>query len=291
MATLATAGGCQAFRGGTSYSTDPPAIEHALPSTDRPMPTGLVGDVPLPLVLLALEVSRYPDDPDLPSISVRVDPSFNKRDLIFQTEVETGWVYDAGTNSFVRFYATSTLDGPDAFGRPSRRSVPLDARPSARLSVRLVNLGIATAFDAGKLAPVDLSVSLQEIAVSVPDGVFSTWSSTENRTYREGAVQPIGNSPVVETTLKTRSAGIQLSALCARLPGGKARIDGTVTISSFTTGLDTADVTVPLQLDIPRGSWIRIYRTRTVGASATILLRAFGATAAAGQVALEVRVD
>ena len=291
MATLPQAGGCLAFRPGTVYSSAPTEPRQDYPSLDQPTPAALAGRVPLLTLLQVLEISDYPRDVDLTDTEILVHPGYRLRDVIYEIESSTGWIYDAENRYFVEFYATHSIDSPDALGRTTDRQAPLTPRSAALLTVRLLNVGLASGASEADFNPIDASVSLQEIAVSVPDGVRSAWNSTENRTFRNGVVQPIGESAVVETNLETRSAGIQLEALVARLPGGAARVDGIVSISAFTTGLDTATVAVPLQLDFPRGRWMRIYRTRTAAASATILLRAFGVSAASGQVALEIRVD
>jgi hypothetical protein len=127
---------------------------------------------------------------------------------------------------------------------------------------------------------------------SVPAGVNSNWVKTEERSYFEGVTSASSDKPeVVQTQRKTVQSGLQLQALAARLPGGMFRIDGTLTISSFVgTGLNRAVADLPLQVDGPRGQWVRCLLIRGGDLAAELAIERVSLNATAGGDALEVSV-
>ena len=214
-------------------------------------------------------------------------------DAIRYLEDSQGWVYDPESLVFTRATATHSLDGPDAFGRPqSLARVDRSARGVVCISLRFVRCSAGLS-----LTELDASATLTSFKASFPDGVQGSWSSTTERTYFNNYASPVnqsGNS-LVQSQLQTRSAGLTVNALAARLPHGMARIDGTVEVSSFTgAGLDKATVDFPLQLDCPRHEWARVVVIRGADLNASAAFKHWSQSALsadADDLALLVKLD
>jgi len=178
-------------------------------------------------------------------------------DVINFIEEQEGWVYDEPTTSFSVATATHSLDSPDSFGRAtSGQRVPTVVRPTVRLSFKFRRL------EAGaSQADVNAGATLDEFHMSMPEGVQTAWNSSTDRSYFEGVTAPSSGQSqpvVVNTNLKTVSSGIILNCITARLPGGSFRVDGSLEISAFTgTNLDKSVLSFPLNIDGPRGQWVR----------------------------------
>lgn len=268
------------------YGSQYPALLKVLPGR---------GEIPAWRILAALveveAVVAYPPKPDQPSHSLLADGNLRVIDAIRAVELDMGWVYDAPTKTFRTASATHSIDSPDTFGHVGQRRAELAARGSVVLRFRFVRLD-------GSLDIVQRTAgaggSYSEFAASFPDGVNGSWSSVEQRSYFDHIDQPSTLNSSLATTRRSVEAGTTVQALAARLPGGKFRLDGTITVSAFIgPGLDLATVTLPLQCDAPRGQWHRVYFTR--GAEAQLLLSSrrlvSGLAGSASAAELLIRVD
>ena len=284
------------------YRKDPPRPSASLsldPRRDLQLRERLPasGQVPSDQLLRLLrdlqEVSNWP--PGLMVVrSVDVTCVSRVVDAESWLEEAEGWTYDPDSRVFTVATATHALDQPDAFGRPTASArVPLQARGSVLISIRFVSLS-------GGLSLTDLNAAttLSDFRASFPDGVQGSWSSTQTRGYYNGVTTPLnaaGNA-VVNTTLQTAQAGVIVSALAARLPHGMARIDGTLTVSSFSgsSGVDQSQVTVPLQLDCERHTWERVFMIQGGNADATAAFKHWSQSTLgvdASDLAVFVRLD
>jgi hypothetical protein len=225
-------------------------------------------------------------------------------DVVRALEVREGWVYDPASLTFYVARATHSVDSPDAFGRVhSDDPANLARRPMLSLSFRFQDRtgGILGTAGNGVHASASLAGDGRVIELSVVDGVQTAWSKDETRTYYDGVIDPAAvaanNSGPrqVDTTLKTMTAGVQVSVLAARLPGDGFRMDGTFIVSSFSsaTGLGQTAFTVPLQIDGPRHQWIMIYANTGHDEAATLAANPFLGSANFGsdEVYVLVRAD
>lgn len=270
-----------------------------IPRGDQPYPG--YGTIPILVILAHLQaqgiVRDYPRISLLDNLDFSVPVSQNSRisDVLKTIESARGWVYDPETRDFYYPPASHSLEGPDAFGRVGAGNDRVGVTPRAMIAISFLFRRAS-----GGVTAEEISIGGDGtiFRASIPEGVQANWSSGQNRSYFEGVQSPESDSSnnVVRTERKTVSAGISLDALACRLPGGKFRIDGNLSVSSFTGAtLDTAEVEVPLQFDGDRGKWQRILTI--AGGDAGIRAafqgsRAFRAASASGS-ALEVfiRVD
>jgi hypothetical protein len=213
-------------------------------------------------------------------------------DVVAFVETTMGWVYDPPSKRFIRAAATHTVDEPDAFGRPTNtdQRASLERRGLVAMQFRFVKLTLGTQ---GR-ADLGAGFEFDRYSVSGPEGVQRPWiNDTEQRGYFQGTTQGLSTISVA-TTRETIEAGVQLTGMASRLPGNGFRLDGDLSISSFTdTGLDKAQVEVPLQIDGERGKWYRVFVGEGANASVGLALRRFRVdlSAAGSAVAVEVRVD
>jgi hypothetical protein len=206
-------------------------------------------------------------------------------------EVTCGWVYDGEAREFNAAVATHAVDEPDAFGRPTNTldRASLLRRGMVRFQFRFVRLSAGTQ----NVSDVGVGAEFDRYSVTMPEGVLKAWDSTESRGYFEGTTAGL-TATSVSTTRRTVQAGIQLQAMAARLPGGKCRVSGTLSVSSFKdTGLDTSQIDIPIEFDGVQGQWARIYVSEGLSGDAGIALRRLNLhlSAAGSAVALEIRVD
>ena len=138
---------------------------------------------------------------------------------------------------------------------------------------------------------IGASAQMMQLDATVPAGVNSTWQSTSNRAYTNG-IQNSQTGVTVNTTTNTVSAGLTYQGIAATIPGMMMRINGTLTVSSFTgiTGLDTNNITVPIDVDAPRCEWIPIFRFITLDANAALIFKRLGLSLGAGASIVTVSV-
>lgn len=231
-----------------------------LQAADRPFPA--YGKLPVIVALFELQrleiVRSYPALTllsDTREWEVEIASQSRVRDVIKSIELARGWVFDPETRDFYEPPASHTLESPDEFGRATGERVGVSSRAMVAVSFMFKRASAG-------LTPDEISLGGDGtlFRASIPEGVPADWTSGSERGYFEGVSSPESDSgQVVQTTRQTVSAGIALNAVTARLPGGKFRIDGKLTVSSFTgQTLDRASINVPLQCDGDRGRWIRI---------------------------------
>jgi len=290
-------------RAGLTFRTgSPPVVSSSLALKAEKL-AGALGPVEVPALIGLLIKSEilltYPAS-ELDGETFVCHRETRIKDVIRAVETRMGWCYDPGTLAFYTASATHSVDEPDEFGRQrSPNPAPLVSRPILALSFRFQSQsgGVQVANGDPITGSASASGIGRTISFAVPDGVRKVWSDHVTRTYFEGVRDPASEGAItrqVETALRQVDAGITVEALAARLPGGGFRIDGQLTVASFTgSGLDQKTVTVPLQLDGPRGQWIQCFSSEGSDKSAQLGLNAFIATANVGgdNVFVLLRVD
>ncbi len=216
---------------------------------------------------------------------------FRVVDGIRAVEEALGWVFEPVNGDFYVARATHSVDDPDAFGRAGVAvRAPLGARPMVEIAFRFrrVSAGLSSAELSGGTDGTGFTASF-------PDGVQGTWSEVSERSFFEGVRDAnSATASVVNTQRKIVTAGVDVTALVARLPGGMFRIDGRLSLSSFSGATaDRAVVDFPLQLDGERGRWCRIVAIRgsDVGGRVDLKRIGFNATGSGSALELSVRVD
>lgn len=259
---------------------------------DAPAPV-IGGEIPLAIILQHLKTSGAltnwpPIDPDHPAI-FNIAKGSRLADLVFGVERQTGWIYDPASRSFQTAYATSTVDSPDHAGRVSSTD-RLDLKVRRMIAVAVAIGDIRSDLFVTRWSDLTAGVgaSARMWRFSTPAGVRGEWNSGEERGYSEGVVLQ-GNNAAVATTRSTAQSGFIVRGLASALPGGWARADLELELSAFTssTGLDRRVITMPMQLDLPAGIFVRVgaidsasidlrggpFRLDLTGAQATIWLR------------------
>jgi hypothetical protein len=133
-----------------------------------------------------------------------------------------------------------------------------------------------------------------EFGASIPAGVQASWSSSTERSYFAGLTST-ATGETVETDRGAVTAGVDYSGVVGLLPGGLARVDGQLSVSSFvgSIGLDRSVVSIPIQADMPRGSWWSVFSLRQVDGSLRLAFERMGLKFGAGvsSVLVQVRVE
>lgn len=268
------------------------------PVLDQPIQ--IAGPVPLFKVLADLVhkeyVRNYPRSRGDLLQSFEAAGTVRVRDLVSTLEVSQGWVYDPSTRDFYPATATHPVDDPDSFGRPAPGAdrADLNRRGSVAISFRFrrCDAGIST-------SDLTAGATLEEFSGSMPEGVRGKWQVINTKSYVQGVESAQGVSGVVvNTQLQQVEAGLQFDALAARLPGQSFRVNGNLTISSFTgTNYDTTNITVPVDCDGKLGQWCRLVRLRGADFAFSMIFSRFlnrmhaSASADLTGVDLEVRVE
>jgi len=208
------------------------------------------------------------------------------REAIAAIENDAGWVFAPAQRKFYHAAASHSVDIPDAFGRPTAETIAdRVTRPVVQVSFLFRRLSGSATND-----EITAGFVITSFSASIPDGVRGAWSSTTERSFYD-EVTDVRTGNVVESGRKTVSAGLQLDALAARLPGGYARIDGTLSVSAFVgRSADKSEISIPLQLDAVRFEWHRVCVIRGADISAALALRHFGFEFSSGADAVEVLV-
>lgn len=255
---------------------------------------GLEGEVPLAKVLAEGRrrelVNGWPDRPTVTGKTVRVEAKSRWGEVFNQIEDLNGWSYDSTSRRFLFRSATHPLDGPDDFGDShSDNPVRLDPRLTYAVRVRFVSGG----FSLG-IQEIGSSIQWVEFAASVPAGVQSSWGSSAERSYTNGVQSAEGSGSTVATTRGTAGAGFSFMGMAGGLSAGFIRMTGQIEVSSFASsaGLDRSVVTLPVDADIPRYTWVCIMKLSTVDANVSASLgKLAGLGAGVNAVSVFVRVD
>lgn len=277
-----------------SATTSPSWMEAHFPGSGAIPERQLLLDLKRREVLTDHPPPRYADSTIFLSEGSRV------KDVIDGIESREKWVYDERARDFYEASATHPIDGPDSFGRrTAETAVPTSSRRIVSVGFRFRRItggGTASSSDAWGGVAVSASGAQTVFFASVPDGVEASWSSTNERSYYEGVRDPAGSGldRQVETARRVVEAGLQFAATTARLPGYRARISGQLSISAFAgRALDRSVIACPVEMDLPRGTWVRIMAISGADAGADVALRHFGfvLSGTADYVQVEVRVD
>lgn len=250
----------------------------------------LFGKVPLGQALDELRrrglVKVTPPIVGIIDLDVEVRSGWRVADVIRAIELAAGWIYDPDKLTFYHATATHSVDQPDSFGRPqSLDRVPLAARPVLSVAFRFRRIVGGLSNDA-----VSAGGNETVMYLSLPDGVRESVTSAQERSYFEG-VTNTQSGRTVATTRRSVEAGVIVDLMAARLPGGYFRLDGHLEISSFTgEELNKSTVDLPLQMDGPRGQWVRCLVISGVSADAQLAFRRLGFTGALSGDALELSV-
>jgi hypothetical protein len=253
----------------------------------------MYGEVPIPMVISELrlrEVLRSLPVAAWPEGTIKRVETLTVAEAVLEIERRSGWVYDPDTRAFYAAGATHPVDAPDAFGRltsedPASRVV----RPMLCLRVRFwrVNGGLSQ-------TGVNVGGAYQEFSISLPDGVQKTWQSSSERSFFNGVSNVSATGTTVNTTRESVQAGIIITGMAARLPGGLARCTADLEVSTFTgSGVDKAELRVPIEFDGARAKWVKVASYIGADASAQLVFRHLGlslsATGEAGEV--WIRID
>jgi hypothetical protein len=249
------------------------------------------GQVPLASALYHLAahqvIAKWPAGP-LPEVNLTIVEGTRTADVIKCIELATSWVFDEKSISFYLPTATHSEDNPDTFGRATRPDrVPVDSRALVVVSFRFRRVSGGVSYQGA-----NAGVTFTSFSASVPEGVVSSWSNSQSRSYFEGVTAVDAQRPgTIQTVRRTVDAGLQLDGVAARLPGGRYRLNARLEVSSFLgTGLDKALVRIPLDVDSICGSWDTVYRVYGADANATAAFHGQGLTFAATGDVVEVQV-
>lgn len=251
----------------------------------------LAGRVPLARVLRELErlelLSHHPAS--VPEVEVWIEGESTAQAVIERVEVETGWVYGAANKAFAVRLATHRVESPDPAGRAGG-GLPVgdDWRPAVTMTLRFARAGA----DFSKVA-LGGQVAWVDQSYSVTPGVVAAVQNQEEREYELG-VRDARGGPTIATDRGSVTAGMSFDGLIGLLPKGGTRLDLQISITSFVgAGTRRVGVSFPLQLDCPRGQFIKVYSHTTADAQARLVFEKMGLTFGAGvnQVAVWVKVD
>lgn len=241
-------------------------------------PALLVGEVPLGQALDRLRqaevVNGHPDSRELSTLIVPRGSTL--RDLSRLVERDQAWILVG--REYVRY---GRWIGGDDLRRIAQR------RTSYPVSIRFV------AVQGGlNLASVDAGLVIRQYSGVAVDGEPSSVSQTTERSYFDEVTSAeTGNT--VRTSRKSVSSGVNFSYEVLLMPGGLARIVGTLDVSSFVgSSADRAATNVPIQIDIDRGEWIPVHLFTGGDASVALAFKGdFDARIGGSYVRVDVRVD
>jgi hypothetical protein len=203
-------------------------------------------------------------------------------DLRDAIERKMAWVLDG--SEFRRFTGPVADDVAD-------QAVELMGRPIPRvlISIRFVRVSGSLSLD-----DVSAGAVLFEYTGAIPDGYKTTFSNNQERSFVEGVQGLEGPTGVVRTTRKTISSGVTFDGRAVRMPGGFARLRGTLSVSAFVgRDLDRNTTEVPLTADLIRGQWTAVHLFSSLEAAAAFGFRGEGLTARVGgdRIRVDVRVQ
>ncbi|MCC7168682.1 MAG: hypothetical protein IT565_14040 [Rhodospirillales bacterium] len=196
--------------------------------------------------------------------------------VITVVEWKQGWVYIPESKIFEQAYASHSVEAADESGRikPGTEQLQRLPRHMVRVSFRFVRGTIS-----GGTVDLGLNAAGQVIQFDawLPAGVAQSWSSVSERAYFETS-NSTSTDRSLPTTRRVVPAGVQYEGLAAALPGGFCRIDGSLSVSSFLSGLgaERAIVQVPCQADGLRGTWIKVFQLTGADANVRASLRDLG---------------
>jgi hypothetical protein len=283
--------GCWALTGRT-YEKESPRVDFSSVYPKLQKSVGGAGPVTLAALmgrLMALEiVHHFPTDSAFPVGEMVLNDATRVIDAIAEIERAGGWVYDPQQKDFYPAGSTHDVDDPDSFGRPrASQRATLRARSEIPVAVRFRRVSASAVFDPAALG---LGMGGTVVELSMPDGVRGESNQTSERSYFE-TVRDTESGRALPTTRRAVQSGVILSALAARLPGQLFRLTGRLEISSFVgNDLNRAVVTVPLELDAPRGEWHRVYLMRGGNLNVQMAFQQFGFDLLASGEAVDVSV-
>lgn len=242
----------------------------------------VAGIVPLSYVireLFRLEMlSQYPARPDSTQIQIDTKSRLDWGTVIAAIETQTGWIYDHKQKAFYEPTATHPVDSPDPAGRTASQ-YPLQR---SRRSVVEFAVAFRRASAGGSISSVTVNGGANQIVfvASGIEGVPHSWSQTTERGY-DVAIRDLNNPVAVNSQVvtehKTVPSGLDVSAIVARLPGNYARVSGSLSVSAFVgTTLDRTSVNIPLDYDLPRWQWVKVYHLNSWDVNARASLHGIG---------------
>lgn len=300
---MACLSGCTVPAGST-YRTGAVVAESSSLIPEAEVAVGALGALEVP-ALLGILIKReivvgYPAA-DLQGPPLVCGRETRVKDVVRAVEVRMGWIYDPARKRFYRAIPTHSIDQPDSFGRIGNLTNPaeLEPRPVLALAFRLIKRSAGLSGQLGDVntAGVNGAKEYRVVTVAAIDGVQLDWADSSSHSYYNGVVDPSNGSAnrLVNTDLRTVSAGVSIHCIAARMPGDLFRIDGQLTLSAFNGqgigGQDT--ITVPLQMDGPRHRWLRLFCSEgNDGAFKATLTKSEGsASVGADCIWVEVRAD
>lgn len=224
----------------------------------------LIGEVPAGRVRSILLIKGYPSN------LIQVVPPLEAGTWEQSLEVlARANKLEVSGKDFVAASASHSVESPDAAGRPGDGFSMLPRRRLVRVRVRFRVVGVEGGIDTSAPSAAQLAGSGQsiEFGAVIAAGVNSTWSSTTERSYTQGAVS-VDSGQVVKTTKTTVPAGVQYSGIVGFVTGSESmRIDSVLSVSAFLgDGIERSSVSVPLQVDVKRGAWVEFWEFDTMDA-------------------------
>lgn len=263
-----------------SMSSLPPESSRGSLSGPWTRPAGVVGEVPLDQALQTLLRAELVDGwpTGAPPTVLTLRQGARLADLRDAIEESCMWVLV--DRRFERWSGIGANDTALLFGRP---------RTKLKFSIRFMAANANASFD-----EVGVGGTIFYYQTWIPDGGEGNWNRTSQRSIILTTPVNVGNTTVAQTQREVSSAGVTYTGTMAYLPGGFARVEGDLVVSSFIgRDLNQSQITAPLRLDIRRGQWTAAHTFIGGDAAVAFGMHSEGLTAnvSGDAVRIEVRVD
>lgn len=178
--------------------------------------------------------------------------------------------------------AVDVTDSPDVLGRV-QLGVDREPRRFAVVEIRFASASLSAAGS----GVGDVGAVLSQWAFVSALGVATKFDTAASRHIASAVASSQSN--LVTTTQQSVSAGTSIDVTVGEVSGGRYRVRGTFQTSQFVgTGIDTAETSTPLDLDLPSGCWQTV--AVESGANVGLTFPALGSSAALSAVLFQVRV-
>lgn len=239
------------------------------------VPAGVTGEIP---TIEALEFLRkqgvlkaWPSKNPSGSI-LDIPPKAKLWFLVNEIERQQSWIYDQEAERFVTATATHVVDSPDQAGRINT-DWPLERDIRLVMSFRIRFVAYNGNLD---LMQISAQGTYLEFGCSVPCGVTSTWSSSQERSIYSD-IKSTQNNYALGQSRETVSSGVTYTGVGGYLIGGRARLCGSLQISSFVgSGVDRSTITIPIDNDMSRREWACLFVLRQIDGNARLAFKGLG---------------
>lgn len=251
----------------TALTSSIPA-ETAIVSNSRPLPIPrLQGTVSLARLASALRATGYAIG-SASADEVYLNRPANFHDL--ESQLAAQGIAIAG-GQFVRRQAFHPIESPDALGRPVAPTA-FEVRERFRLDLEFWRVS-ATA----DIRQLELTAGGQRAAFQFigSAGVNVPLGNVTERSFFNRFIVPGQDGNATNSDRQTVTAGVQWQGMMGAI-GNIGRLEGAVSVSSFLgEGLDRAQTTVPVVLDLGLGEWVPVAIVDGSDVSAAAAFRSF----------------